>query len=275
MNTKRLKELYEQFDIANLSFGIIHDKLGDLYEKFCVQIIEDSRFLEMAQKNEASEDIEYNIFLDLFAVYGIKNFLNIRNIGGSDPVPHRLSHGLSKTDVIAHITYNDGNTKDLSISCKQSTVLKVAFAEFDVNTICSEIKIKEGRLKDLLIKHQVDKSAKNFTPREKIELKELLAPIARSFVRWVITGSPDTENNDIRFPTSIIKFDLKKPKNRYDVNVAGGDFELKTYRIYTIEEYIDTIMLDKNGTIKTGGFGTGLSWTYATGSGGYKIQFKG
>ena len=42
---------------------------------------------------------------------------------------------------------------------------------------------------------------------------------------------------------------------------------------------VDTVgqftgMKDKNGKIRSGGFGTGLSWTYASGSGGRKIQFK-
>lgn len=275
MYTQRLKDLYIEYNIASLPFGSIHDKLGDVYEKFCVQILENEKYLAMAKRKEKNTDLEYNIFLGLFSVYGINEFTNIKHIGGSDPIPPRLSHGLSKTDVIAHITYNDGTTRNLPISCKQSTVSKVAFAEFDVGTICSEIGIGEGRLKTLILKHQTDASAKNFTIAEKKELKELLAPIARNFVRWVITGSPDTENDDLRFPTSIIKFVLKKPKDRYDINVAGGDFEMKGYKIYTIEEYIDTIMLNSNGSVKTGGFGTGLSWTYATGSKGQKIQYKG
>ncbi len=93
-----------------------------------------------------------------------------------------MSHGLSKTDVIAHVTYNDNTTEDFPISCKQSTVKKVAFAEFDVNMICTEMGIGEGRLKSLM-KNQIDKSAKNFTSSEKAELKELLKPIARDFIR--------------------------------------------------------------------------------------------
>ncbi len=68
---------------------------------------------------------------------------------------------------------------------------------------------------------------------------------------------------------------MEKPKDRYNIEIEKGDFEMKSYKIYTIEEYIESIILDKRGNIKLGEFGTGLSWTYATGSGGYKIQFKG
>lgn len=275
MNTPHLNKLYKEFDIANLSFGIVHDKLGDVYEKYCVEILESASFLSDAKNGVDSNSQEMRIFLSLLTVNGITNFDNIKEIKASDPIPHRMSHGLSKTDVIMKVIYNDGNSVRFPISCKQSTVPKVAFAEFDVNTICSEIGITDSRLKILLEKHQRDASAINFSLAEKQELKTLLQPIARKFVRWVITGCPDANPDNICIPTSIIKFDLKKPKNRYNINVSNGDFEFKSYKVYTIEEYIDTIMLNKNGTIKTGGFGTGLSWTYATGSKGQKIQFKG
>lgn len=169
----------------------------------------------------------------------------------------------------------NGNIVILPISCKQSTVPKVALAEFDVDTICREMKITDSRLKALLLKHQVDCSAKNFTTSEKNELVTLMRPIAKDFVRWVLTGSPSTVPNDVCIPTSIIKFKLKKPLDRYNINIDGGDFDYISFEMLTIEECIDGIMYKSNRTIKPGGFGTGLSWTYATGSKGQKMQFKG
>ena len=44
MNTKHLNNLYEEFDIANLPFGIVHDKLGEVYEKYCVEMLENPQF---------------------------------------------------------------------------------------------------------------------------------------------------------------------------------------------------------------------------------------
>ncbi len=275
MNTQHLNRLYEEFNIANLAFGIVHDKLGDAYEKYCVEILENVEFLNAAKSDATLNDQEYAIFLDLLRINGISYFENINYIKASDPIPLRTSHGLSKTDVIMKVFYFDGSSTRFPISCKQSTVPKVAFAEFDAGTICREIGIPDGRLKELIEKHQRDASAINFTADEKRELTDLLRPIARNFVRWVITGSPIEKPDDVCIPISIIKFDLRKPKNRYDIHVENGDFEFKSYKVYTIDEYIDTIMLNKNGNIKPGGFGTGLSWTYATGSKGRKIQFKG
>ena len=61
----------------------------------------------------------------------------------------------------------------------------------------------------------------------------------------------------------ILKFSLTKQNEIIAINC------------YTIDEYVDFLVYDKNGNYKKGGFGTGLSWTYATGSKGKKIQFKG
>jgi len=49
---------------------------------------------------------------------------------------------------------------------------------------------------------------------------------------------------------------------------------LTSFGSVTVEDYIHSIIYNKKGNVKNGGFGTGLAWTYATGSGGFKIQFK-
>ena len=252
-----LEGLYNSYNIKNLSFGVLQDKLGDVYEKFVVNVLENKSYLSSYNNDTICEDWEYELFAQVMNGYNInKDF--VKNITAADPVPVRMSHGLSKTDVI--MTVNDSIKYPISI--KQSTARKVAFAEFDVNTIVKEVGITDPELIRLLNKHQEDASAKNFTSEEKETLKEKLRPIARNFVRWVITGSPII-SDDIRIPTMIIKFDINKSDN-----------SLKSYKVYNIEDYIDEIMYDKNGNLKKGGFGTGLSWTYATGSKGKKIQFK-
>lgn len=273
MNSKLLKSLYIKYDIAHLPFGIIHDKLGDVYEEYCVTILSDSKLLYMAKNEVPTGNLDLDVFREILSIYGIDNFSSITNITATNRIPHRKTHGLSKTDVIVTIYFNNGERIDRAISCKQSSVAKVAFAEFDVDTICREVGITDERLRDLLLKHQTDASAKLMSDEEKHDMRIGMAPIARRFVKWVITGKPEEAPSDLVYPTSIIKFTVKKPNGRV-FDVANGDFGLKSFKGYTIEEYLDTIMT-KNGKLKTGGFGTGLSWTYATGSKGVKIQFKG
>ncbi len=134
--------------------------------------------------------------------------------------------------------------------------------------------IDNDRVRELMRKFQTAKSAKGLTATEQAELRDLLAPYARNLVRWAITGSPDENPDNVVFPKLLIKFKISKPKDRYNIKVGNGELQYICHSIYTINEYIDLTIYDKNGNIKKGGFGTGLSWTYASGSGGRKIQFK-
>ena len=172
------------------------------------------------------------------------------------------------------ITYIDGKEFKLPISSKQSYVRKVAVAEFDLDTICDEAGIDNARIRELMRKFQVAKSAKGLTESEKTELKNLLQPYARNLVRWAITGSPEKDTDNVVFPKLLVKFKICKPKDRFNIKVDKSELHYQAHSIYTIDEYIDLTMKDKNGKIRSGGFGTGLSWTYASGSGGRKIQFK-
>ena len=274
MNTPLLEKLYEKYDIANLTYGKVHDKLGDVYEEFCISIFTNKDFLSALQNGKNIDSVEFDIFQTLLIKAKIKNVVDIKEITATNVVPHRKTHGNAKTDVIATITYNNGEEIKLPISSKQSYVRKVAVAEFDIDTICDEAGIDNTRIRELMRKFQVAKSAKGLTEAEKTELKNLLQPYARNLVRWAITGSPEKDTDNVAFPKLLVKFKICKPKDRFNIKVDKGELHYQAHSIYTIDEYIDLTMKDKNGKIRSGGFGTGLSWTYASGSGGRKIQFK-
>lgn len=274
MNTPLLDKLYQKYDIENLSYGKVHDKLGDAYEEYCILILSNRDFLDAFQKNERIDCVEFEIFKSLLTKAGINNIAEIAEITATNVVPHRKTHGNAKTDVIATITYKDGTEIKLPISSKQSYVAKVAVSEFDIDTICDEAEIDNDRVRELMRKFQTAKSAKGLTIAEQVELREALVPYAKKLVRWAITGSPDENPNDVIFPKLLVKFKIFKPKDRFNIKVGNGELHYISHSIYTIDEYVDLTIYDKNGNIKRGGFGTGLSWTYASGSGGRKIQFK-
>ena len=274
MNTPFLDKLYEKYEIANLSYGKVHDKLGDAYEEYCISILTNKDFLDSFQKNESIDAVEFNIFKSLLTKGNIENILEIKEISATNIVPHRATHGNAKTDVIATITYNNGKEIKLPISSKQSYVRKVAVAEFDIDTICDEAKIDNTKIRELMRKFQTAKSARGLSDSEKIELKNLLKPYAKNLVRWAITGSPEENPSNVVFPKLLVKFKISKPKNRFNIHVDKGELHYLDHSIYTVEEYVKLTMYDKNGNIRKGGFGTGLSCTYASGSGGIKIQFK-
>lgn len=274
MNTPLLDKLYQKYDIENLSYGKVHDKLGDAYEEYCILILSNRDFLAAFQKNERIDSVEFEIFKSLLTKAGINNIAEISEITATNVVPHRKTHGNAKTDVIATIIYKNGTEVTLPISSKQSYVAKVAVAEFDIDTICDEAGIDNDRVRELMRKFQTAKSAKGLTAKEQEELRVALVPYARKLVRWAITGSPEENPNNVVFPKLLVKFKISKPKDRFNIKVGNGELNYISHSIYTINEYIDLTIYDKNGNIKRGGFGTGLSWTYASGSGGIKIQFK-
>ncbi|MFB5284885.1 MspI family type II restriction endonuclease [Peribacillus sp. Hz7] len=262
----KLVKLYTDYGIKeNAAPGTVGDKLGDVYEDYCISIFKNEDYLKALKQGHSSYNNEdgYKIYISLLHkvnIYSVKE--KIKEIHATKNIPPRATGGNPKTDVLISI-YLEEQKILVPISIKQSTLPKVAFAEFDTTTIVNEIGIKDKTLIQLLTKHQNDASAKHFTPNEKKELSDLLEPIKEKFVRWVVTGSAQENTSDIRFPKYLIKFDLMKQT-----------FSLKASHVYSIEEYIHNTLY-KNGQPKKGGFGTGLSWTYATGTKGQKIQFKG
>jgi hypothetical protein len=257
-----LQDLYEKYDISHLVHGALEDKLGDVYEEFVVKILKNDSYLYSYNNCETTNDFQYAIFKDILDSFGFNSRSNIIRINATKDIIFRDTKGNPKTDVLMTVQTNR-EVFECPISVKSSSAPKVAFAEFDANTIVQEVGIDDPVIYSYLLKHQTDASAKNFTPEEKQDLTSRLQPYAHAFVKWVVTGCP-SECMDIRIPKAIVKFDIDKSTHL-----------LINFSIYSADEYVDSIMLDRHGNIRSGGFGTGLGWTYATGSKGRKIQFKG
>lgn len=259
--TTLLERLFVEYNIDNLPFGIKQDKLGDVMEEYCARLLSWPYMLRKLKHNDFdlndTDDYLFSLIIDKAEI----DVCNIVKMSATRDIEHRWTGGNSKTDVLLTVEYPN-EIIEIPISVKQTTVQKVAMAEFDADTIVNEVGITDPIVKSLLYKHQFDASAINFTDKEKEMLKTHLAPYARSFVRWVLSGTPKP-TSDLRFPKIMVKLQMSKQDEIMGINV------------YDIEEYVDSVMYDKKGNLKVGGFGTGLSWTYATGSKGRKIQFKG
>lgn len=260
-----LNNLYIKYRISQLSHGAITDALGDVYEEFVEEIFKDLATLQSWSSNSLEYLIASKLLNYLQLTIGQISAISSSRVG----IPPTIKGGSPKTDVYLNITLVNGQKLLVPLNVKQSTVAKVSFAEYDVNTIVQALGITDPNLIYLLNKHQTDASAINFTDKEKLYLKQNLAPYARNLVRWCITLNPNPTYQDIRYPEYVIRFDLHHPKNN---NPLGNMY--KNVNVYTIDSYIDKIMLNNKGNPRVGGFGTGLSWTYATGSKGVKIQFK-
>lgn len=260
----KIIEAYAEYNIENLQYGEIGDKLGDAYETFVVNVFNDKRYLDNFNSFNNGK-LDERIFNEIIRKEGI-DVKQILKIEATNEIPKRESRGNAKTDVWVKVYMKNNKVINIPISVKQTTVAKVAMAEYDVDTILKETGIDNKEIERLMRKHQTDASAINFTAKEKETMKLELAKDnnKEKLLRWILTMSPVKNNSDIRIPRYIIKFQLNKE-----------DLEVKELGIYDIDEYIKNISTDKKGKPARGGFGTGLSWTYATGSKGKKIQFKG
>ena len=207
--TQRLKRIIEYYNIANLSHGTKEDKLGDVYEDYCVELLGDNILLEKAKNNALNLDnTDEYVYASILNKNVMSYIHRIKNISATNNIQPRLTGGNPKTDVIADIE-TDGGIIHLPISVKQTTAPKVAMAEFDVDTIVSEVNITDPIVISLLKKHQKDASAKNFTPIEKENLRLHLIPYINKLVRWVVSGTPEPVD-DLRFPNLLLKFSLTK-----------------------------------------------------------------
>ena len=261
MRTPLLQRLYEEFDIDNLPLqphGKTSDALGKLYENYIIEIFKNMDSISTLHSNEYPQEKDIiQKFLD------IKNitFTDISNISSSDhDLGRTIAGGSPKTDVVITLTLHGQPPLCIPLNIKASSKNKVSIAEYDAETICTSVGIPDGELKDLIFKHQNDQSAKNFTFLQKQRLTELLKPYRKEFIRWCITLNSQPSQENILYPDLLIRF---KVINREFVSVEMCD----------IETYIDTKIAAAEK--RNSGFGTGLSWTYASGSGSKKMQFKG
>lgn len=262
MKSERLENLFRKYDIRNLPYGKLGDKLGDVFQDFVIEIFEDKRYIEGFEGLDEKEP-EEKIFKTILTKEGIVNIRNVSRIEATSNIPKRNSGGDSKTDVLIKVYTKIGQVINIPVSIKQTTANKVSFAEFDVNTILREVGIVNPIVERLMTKHQTDGSAKNFTAGEKQQLRKELEPYKEKLLRWIVTMDTTENKSDIRIPIYVIKFKLNR------------NYHIIKTDVYNIDEYIRYISTNKNGSPALGGFGTGLSWTYATGSKGTKIQFKG
>lgn len=188
--TTRLNRLMSYYQISKLGHGAKEDKLGDVFEDYCVEIFSDNYLLDKAKaKKFDSSNTDEIIFNSVFANRIMPYIDEINKICATKDIEHRFTGGSPKTDVIIDLETVNGYMQ-IPVSVKQTTAPKVAMAEFDVDTIVREIGIQDDILIKYLEKHQRDASAKYFTAEEKADLTNRLKPYVRKFVRWVVTGTP-------------------------------------------------------------------------------------
>ena len=254
MHESEIREtLYEKYEIDSiLGQGKRSDALGDLYEEYVKTIFVSEEIISNFNSGASPLTTEEKVFYTTLREWGI---MHVDSLEILDVSKREKTNGSAKTDVCLLVN----GAIHIKLSVKHSGATYVTVAEFDVDTIKNEAGIKDSKLISLMEKHQRDNSAKRFTANQKEEMRKRLSPVKKDLVMWALSGSPDVSSDDIRNDNHTIMF---KIFGKYD------KYRLRDFSSHTIEKQVDMILEKKSG------FGTGLSWTYATGTKGKKIQFK-
>lgn len=263
MRTELLADLYKKFDIDNLPLeqhGKTSDRLGKLYERYLLEIFKNYKSMIFYSDPDLYPQ-EAEIVRDVLESLNI-HLEDISDVSSSDEgLGRTIAGGLPKTDAYIEIHLYDGTKRLVPLNIKHSSKSKVSIAEYDVETICNGVGIPDGELKELIRKHQNEQSAKFFTLEERQRLIELLDPYKARFVRWCITLNAEKTEGNLLHPDLIIRF-----------KVVGREYKGVTIR--NIDDYVND-RLKEGARKRKPGFGTGLNWTYASGSKSKKMQFKG
>lgn len=262
MRTELLSKLYDDFGIDELpptQHGITSDRLGKLYEKYVLNIFKDIESLKIYSTDAFPQEKDISSKLLKALNFDLGDILNVSSSDAD--LGRTIAGGSPKTDATITFTFNDQSSRLVPLNIKHSSKKKVSIAEYDVETICTGVGIPDGELKELIRKHQNDQSAKLFTLVQKQRLTELLEPYRERFIRWCVTLSAEKSEGNILHPDLLIRFKVV-------------DREYVDLTIQNIDDYISDRIAEGSKARKSG-FGTGLNWTYASGSKAKKMQFKG
>jgi hypothetical protein len=174
----------------------------------------------------------------------------ITAVSSSTVIKRLSSRGPAKTDLVVTISTQNGNVKKICFSCKQSKAKQVSFHEHSADDFISVLKLNDKTAENLIRQHQKDGNKENIRGRKREYLTEKLSnPIIKKILaEWVILG----------------KHHLGTKQDDQIVDYVICNDRLKTFGQYESK-------LNKSKAI----FGTGFSWTHASGSRGKKIQLKG
>lgn len=262
MRTELLSKLYDDFGIDQLphtQHGITSDRLGKLYEKYILDIFKDIESLKKYSTDVFPQEKDISSKLLNALNFDLSEILNVRSSDAD--LGRTIAGGSPKTDATITFTFNDQSSRLVPLNIKHSSKKKVSIAEYDVETICRGVGIPDGELKELIRKHQNDQSAKFFSPLQKQRLTALLEPYREQFIRWCVTLNAEKSEGNILHPDLLIRF-----------KVIGREYVDVT--IKNIDDYVND-RIAEGSKIRRPGFGTGLNWTYASGSKAKKMQFKG
>lgn len=235
--------------------GKIWDKKGKGFERYVAKILQDRQFFAFWKKgNFPAKNKEFMHFKKLVDTFGLDatNVIKIETTADKKEIGYLPSGGSPKTDVIADITLSDGETLQITISCKRSKCDTVSIHQYTADTFADVLAPNNAKLRKLLNDFQYFGNVRDLPPETKNELKNELNPLLHNLSMWVVGGFGAEVKNKSQFAEYIVSYQTTKD----------------CFSVHKVEDYCNSI------STKKGTFGTPFNWTYASKQRGKSIQLK-
>lgn len=243
---------------GDLNSGAMSDAVGLAHRKLVREIFGSVSKIDEIRAHHGVT-VEALLVNGFFNVTGHRR-AEIVSITAKDQTGSGPNGGPTKGMIKFEIENIDGSQSEVTATVKASSADRVSVAEFSARTIASSIGLTDPETIKLMEKHQRDCSAKHFSDDEKLRLTEGLKSYRRKLAYWAMTGSSSASSGNSDIPSIAIRFLLADNEG-----VPWPHFA----EVLTMEDMVSRILQS------SAGFGTGFSWTYATGTAGEKIQLKG
>lgn len=244
------------FELNNQGIGGQKDKIGNDFEKQVAGILSNLSNLEKWKKNdEIAAGFYYDIFDGIVTAFGLDSsqIANIEATSDKKVIQTLPQGGPAKTDVIVTVTYDSGDKKNFTISCKRTSQKSVSVQQASADTMANVLDRSNDKLRRALNAFQTAGSKRGMDADDAETLEKEIAPYRFRLCEWAISG----KWGEVKSSNQIADYLLV-----YDEN-SGRCAIHKAY------SYCHKLMENCSRA-----FGTPFQWTYPSKQLGRYIQLK-
>lgn len=252
-----LSDLYfliEEKHFEKLVGGSQKARKGSNFEKFIVNILNND-VNRLVWNNDGEYKVGFNFpyFKRILKGIGVDDSRRIKKIEATNEIGLLPSRGKPKTDILLRIIFSDETEEIYTFTCKRTESEWVSVHQYSIDKFITVLKISNPSLIQALKEFQNVGGLKAMSVEGNKCLEEEMPKYNKELAEWVYGGVGG-------------EGDPKTQWARYVINFRSNLFELE---VYSLEEYVDKVLEIKEH------YGTPYKWTYASGSKGKSIQFKG
>ncbi len=196
----------------------------------------------------------FSFFTKMVSTFGLCPQSVLRIVATTDKgaIGYLPSGGPPKTDVLVDVTFLDGQSRRITLSCKRSKKNQVSFHQYSADTFADVLDPENVKLRSLLKTFQLFGNECNMPEGTSEELRLELSKYRENLAQWVVAGiggGGDPQKHIVQY---VVSYQTSK----------------NIFSVHSVEDYCARI------AGKSSQFGTPFQWTYASGQRGKCIQLK-